>query len=202
MRWSSWRRAFECSRNIVDRRPAGGAAADAQVRVDSNRAWTGSCPSSIWPVHDDFNATAERRGCGRRRETELGVVPQMSMLQLHADGGAQRCGRRRSPDPTIDGLATRGHCRWSVALPRHPARWVDNTMVGRVQLHAARSHAASAIASGAATTSDTHGESGGRGWACTTRHATDTASGHSSSLPCACVPYATFTCRAAVPATS
>ena len=99
---------------------------------------------------------------GAAETTELGVVPNLSQIQLHADAAlnALRDAGLRAQD--IDGVATAGDSPVAIAhyLGIVP-KWVDGTSVGGCSFMIHVRHAAAAIASGLCNTVlITHGESG------------------------------------------
>ncbi len=99
---------------------------------------------------------------GAAETTELGVIPGLSQIQLHADAAlnAMRdCGLKPSD---IDGVATAGETPTTVAhyLGITP-KWVDGTAVGGCSFMIHVRHAAAAINEGlCSTVLVTHGESG------------------------------------------
>ena len=99
---------------------------------------------------------------GAAETTELGVIPGLSQIQLHADAAlnAMRdCGLKPSD---IDGVATAGETPTTVAhyLGITP-KWVDGTAVGGCSFMIHVRHAAAAINEGlCSTVLITHGESG------------------------------------------
>ena len=99
---------------------------------------------------------------GAAETTELGKVPGMSQIQLHADAALNAmadCGLKTSD---IDGVATAGHTPVEVAhyLGITP-KWVDGTAVGGCSFMIHVRHAAAAINEGlCSTVLITHGESG------------------------------------------
>jgi acetyl-CoA acetyltransferase len=102
---------------------------------------------------------------GAAETDELGVLPDISMLELHAQAAfnALRDAGVRPAD--VDGLATAGPLGIEVAhhLGLTP-RWVDGTNVGGSSFLMHVRHAAAAIAAGAAeVVLITHGESGRSG---------------------------------------
>lgn len=99
---------------------------------------------------------------GASETTEIGVLPQMSMLDLHADAALNALKDAGLTITDIDGIATAGPMAMEIShhLGITP-RWVDGTMVGGGSFMLLVRHAAAAIAAGAATTVlITHGESG------------------------------------------
>lgn len=106
-----------------------------------------------------------RRGVaivGACETTELGVIPQLSQIQLHADAALNAladCGLRPSD---VDGVATAGESPTAIAhqLGITPT-WVDGTAVGGCSFMLHVRHAAAAIGAGLCkTVLITHGQSG------------------------------------------
>jgi acetyl-CoA acetyltransferase len=134
---------------------------------------------------------------GAAETTGLGVLPEMSMIQLHAEAARNALADAGLTTADIDGIATAGPLPMEVShyLGITPS-WVDGTMVGGCSFMLHVRHAAAAIASGAATTVlVTHGESG-RSRVGMSRYAggaTDTVSGQFEAPYGALMPYATFT---------
>jgi len=99
---------------------------------------------------------------GAAETTELGEIPHLSQLQLHADAALNAladCGLRPSD---VDGVATAGESPTSIAhqLGITPT-WVDGTSVGGCSFMLHVRHAAAAIATGLCkTVLITHGQSG------------------------------------------
>jgi acetyl-CoA acetyltransferase len=99
---------------------------------------------------------------GAAETTKLGVIPDMSQIQLHADAALNAmmdCGLKPKD---IDGVATAGETPVQVAhyLGITPT-WVDGTAVGGCSFMIHVRHAAAAIEAGLAKTIlVTHGESG------------------------------------------
>ena len=99
---------------------------------------------------------------GAAETTKLGVIPDMSQIQLHADAALNAmadCGLRPKD---IDGIATAGETPVQLAhyLGITPT-WVDGTSVGGCSFMIHVRHAAAAIEAGLAKTIlITHGESG------------------------------------------
>jgi len=99
---------------------------------------------------------------GAAETTELGVIPGMSQIMLHADAALNAmadCGLKPSD---IDGVATAGESPVSIAhyLGITPT-WTDGTSVGGCSFMLHVRHAAAAIESGLCkTVLITHGESG------------------------------------------
>src|SRR5580692_4072902 len=102
---------------------------------------------------------------GAAETTKLGVIPDMSQIQLHADAALnamEDCGLRPKD---IDGIATAGETPVQLAhyLGITPT-WVDGTSVGGCSFMIHVRHAAAAIEAGLAKTIlVTHGESGRSG---------------------------------------
>jgi acetyl-CoA acetyltransferase len=99
---------------------------------------------------------------GAAETTKLGVIPDVSQIQLHADAALNAmvdCGLRPKD---IDGIATAGETPVQLAhyLGITPT-WVDGTSVGGCSFMIHVRHAAAAIETGLAKTIlVTHGESG------------------------------------------
>lgn len=99
---------------------------------------------------------------GAAETTQLGVIPDMSVIQLHADAALNAmadCGLKPSD---IDGVATAGESPTNIAhyLGITPT-WADGTSVGGCSFMLHVRHAAAAINEGLADTIlITHGESG------------------------------------------
>jgi acetyl-CoA acetyltransferase len=134
---------------------------------------------------------------GAAETTGLGVLPELSMIQLHAEAARNALADAGLTTADIDGVATGGPMPMEVShyLGITPA-WVDGTMVGGCSFMLHVRHAAAAIASGIATTVlITHGESG-RSRVGMSRYAVrapDTASGQFEVPYGALMPFATFT---------
>ena len=99
---------------------------------------------------------------GAAETTELGVIPDLAQIELHADAALNAmadCGLKPSD---IDGVATAGES--PVALAYHlgiKPRWADGTSVGGCSFMLHVRHAAAAINEGYCdTVLITHGESG------------------------------------------
>lgn len=98
-------------------------------------------------------------------ETELGKLPHLSMLELHATAAVAAVRDAGLDLGDIDGLATAGPLAAEVShyLGVTP-RWLDGTMLGGGSFMMLVRHAAAAISAGAATNVlITHGESGRSG---------------------------------------
>jgi acetyl-CoA acetyltransferase len=99
---------------------------------------------------------------GAAETTEMGKVPGMSQIQLHADAALNAMADCGLTIKDIDGVATAGHTPVELAhyLGITPT-WVDGTSVGGCSFMLHVRHAAAAIAEGLCTTVlITHGESG------------------------------------------
>ncbi len=99
---------------------------------------------------------------GAAETTELGLIPNLSQLQLHADAALNTLADAGLKPTDIDGVATAGESPTSVAhyLGITPT-WVDGTSVGGCSFMIHVRHAAAAINEGLCTTVlITHGESG------------------------------------------
>lgn len=102
---------------------------------------------------------------GASETTELGKIPGLGQLQLHADAALNALDDCRLTARDIDGVATAGHDPAEIAhyLGIEPD-WVDGTPVGGCSFLVHLRHAAAAIAAGQCTTVlITHGESGRSG---------------------------------------
>ncbi len=99
---------------------------------------------------------------GAAETTELGVIPDSSQIQLHADAALNTFADAGLTAKDIDGVATSGESPTAVAyyLGITPT-WVDSTSVGGCSFMLHVRHAAAAINDGLCTTVlITHGESG------------------------------------------
>jgi acetyl-CoA acetyltransferase len=99
---------------------------------------------------------------GAAETTGLGVLPGMSMLQLHAEAARNALADAGLSTADVDGIATAGPLPMEVShyLGIAPT-WIDSTNVGGCSFMLHVRHAAAAIAAGAArTVLITHGESG------------------------------------------
>jgi acetyl-CoA acetyltransferase len=99
---------------------------------------------------------------GAAETTKLGVIPDMSQIQLHADAALNALADAGLKPAEIDGVATAGETPVTVAhyLGITP-KWVDGTAVGGCSFMIHTRHAAAAIAAGLCeTVLITHGESG------------------------------------------
>jgi acetyl-CoA acetyltransferase len=99
---------------------------------------------------------------GAAETTDLGVIPGLSQIQLHADAALNAMKDAGLTASDIDGVATAGETPTTVAhyLGITPT-WVDGTAVGGCSFMLHVRHAAAAINEGLCTTVlITHGESG------------------------------------------
>jgi acetyl-CoA acetyltransferase len=99
---------------------------------------------------------------GAAETTELGVIPGLSQIQLHADAALNAMKDAGLKPGDIDGVATAGETPHSIAhyLGITPS-WVDGTAVGGCSFMIHVRHAAAAINEGLCkTVLITHGESG------------------------------------------
>jgi acetyl-CoA acetyltransferase len=102
---------------------------------------------------------------GAAESTKLGVIPDMSQIQLHADAALNAMADCGLKPKDIDGVATAGETPVQIAhyLGITPT-WVDGTSVGGCSFMIHVRHAAAAIEAGLAKTIlVTHGESGRSG---------------------------------------
>jgi acetyl-CoA acetyltransferase len=102
---------------------------------------------------------------GAAETTRLGVIPDISQIQLHADAAFDAMADAGLKPTDIDGIATAGETPVTVAhyLGVTP-KWVDGTAVGGCSFMIHVRHAAAAIESGLCkTVLITHGESGRSG---------------------------------------
>ena len=99
---------------------------------------------------------------GAAETTEMGRIPDVSVLQLHADAALNTMADAGLTPKDIDGVATAGESPTNVAwyLGITPT-WVDGTTVGGCSFMLHVRHAAAAINEGLCNTVlITHGESG------------------------------------------
>ncbi len=99
---------------------------------------------------------------GAAETTDLGVIPNLSQIQLHADAALNAMKDAGLKPADIDGVATAGETPTTVAhyLGITP-KWVDGTAVGGCSFMIHVRHAAAAINEGlCSTVLITHGESG------------------------------------------
>lgn len=99
---------------------------------------------------------------GAAETTQLGTIPDMSQIQLHADAALNALRDAGLKPSDIDGLATAGEDVAALAqyLGVEPT-WIDTTSVGGCSFMMHIRHATAAIASGLCNTVlITHGESG------------------------------------------
>ena len=102
---------------------------------------------------------------GAAETTDLGVIPNMSQLQLHADAALNTLADAGLTAADIDGVATAGESPTAIAhyLGITP-EWVDGTQVGGCSFMIHVRHAVAAIQQGLCkTVLITHGESGRSG---------------------------------------
>ena len=102
---------------------------------------------------------------GAAETTELGKIPDLSQVQLHADAALNTLADAGLQAKDIDGVATAGESPIAIAhyLGIAP-RWVDGSSVGGCSFMLHVRHAAAAIEAGYADTIlITHGESGRSG---------------------------------------
>ena len=102
---------------------------------------------------------------GAAESTEMGKLPDMSQIQIHADAALNAMKDAGLSIKNIDGVATAGHNVTEVAhyLGITPT-WVDGTSVGGCSFMLHVRHAAAAIEGGLCNTAlITHGESGRHG---------------------------------------
>jgi acetyl-CoA acetyltransferase len=102
---------------------------------------------------------------GAAETTELGKIPNLSQIQLHADAALNTLEDAGLKPGDIDGVATAGESPVAIAhyLGITP-RWVDGTAVGGCSFMLHVRHAAAAICEGLCkTVLITHGESGRSG---------------------------------------
>lgn len=102
---------------------------------------------------------------GAAETTDLGVIPNMSQIQLHADAALNALADAGLKASDIDGVATAGESPTAIAhyLGITP-EWVDGTQVGGCSFMIHVRHAVAAIQHGLCkTVLITHGESGRSG---------------------------------------
>jgi acetyl-CoA acetyltransferase len=102
---------------------------------------------------------------GAAETTDLGLIPNMSQLQLHADAALNTLADAGLSIADIDGVATAGESPTAIAhyLGITP-KWVDGTSVGGCSFMLHVRHAVAAIQHGLCeTVLITHGESGRSG---------------------------------------
>lgn len=102
---------------------------------------------------------------GAAESSQLGLAPQVSQVQLHADAALNALADCGLSPGDIDGLACAAE--WPTEIAHYlgiTPTWVDGTMVGGCSFMLHVRHAAAAIAAGlCSTVLITHGESG-RSW--------------------------------------
>jgi len=88
---------------------------------------------------------------GASETDEIGTLPQMSALELHAQAGRNALRDAGLTIADVDGIATAGPLAMEVShhLGIQP-RWLDGTMIGGGSFLLHVRHAAAAIAAGAA----------------------------------------------------
>ena len=99
---------------------------------------------------------------GAAETTELGRIPDLSIIGLHADAALNTLADAGLTPADIDGIATAGESPVALAhyLGITPA-WLDGTSVGGCSFMLHVRHAAAAIEAGlCSTVLITHGESG------------------------------------------
>ena len=133
---------------------------------------------------------------GASETREVGVLPDRSMIQLHAEAALAALADAGLTAADVDGVATAGPLPLEVShhLGITP-RWLDGTMVGGCSFMLHVRHAAAAIAAGeASVVLITHGESG-RSRVGTGAYRANPASaqGQFEAPFGALAPYATFT---------
>lgn len=102
---------------------------------------------------------------GAAETTELGKIPDLSQLQLHADAALNAMADAGLKPSDIDGVATAGASPMDIVhyMGIEP-RWVDGTSVGGCSFMLHVRHAVAALEAGQASTIlITHGESGRSG---------------------------------------
>ena len=102
---------------------------------------------------------------GAAETTKLGIIPDLSQIQLHADAALNAMADAGLKPSDIDGIATAGETPVTLAhyLGITP-NWIDGTAVGGCSFMIHVRHAAAAIAAGyCKTVLITHGESGNSG---------------------------------------
>ena len=133
---------------------------------------------------------------GASETREVGVLPDRSMIQLHAEAALAALADAGLAAADVDGVATAGPLPLEVShhLGITP-RWLDGTMVGGCSFMLHVRHAAAAIAAGeASVVLITHGESGrSRIGAGAYRANPASARGQFEAPFGALAPYATFT---------
>jgi acetyl-CoA acetyltransferase len=133
---------------------------------------------------------------GASETRDVGVLPDRSMIQLHAEAALAALADAGLTAADVDGVATAGPLPLEVShhLGITP-RWLDGTMVGGCSFMLHVRHAAAAIAAGeASVVLITHGESGrSRVGAGAYRANPASAQGQFEAPFGALAPYATFT---------
>jgi acetyl-CoA acetyltransferase len=102
---------------------------------------------------------------GAAETTRLGIIPELSVIGLHADAALNAMADAGLRPSEIDGLATAGEYPPALAAYLGLApKWIDGTSVGGCSFMLHVRHAAAAIEAGYCTTVlVTHGESGRSG---------------------------------------
>ncbi|WP_026918452.1 thiolase C-terminal domain-containing protein [Gordonia shandongensis] len=133
---------------------------------------------------------------GAAETAGLGTVPDMSVLDLHAEAARRALADAGMSIADVDGVATAGPLAMEVShhLGIRP-RWLDGTVVGGCSFMVHVRHAAAAIAAGAAdVVLITHGESGRSGVGAPKRVPNPASFvGQFEQVYGAVAPYATFT---------
>src|SRR5712672_3669363 len=134
---------------------------------------------------------------GAAETDRIGVVPDRSVIQLHAEAARNALADAGLTPADVDGIATAGPLPLEVShyLGITP-RWLDGTMVGGCSFMLHVRHAAAAIAAGAANAVlITHGESGRSrlGMSRMSGMSTDTPMGQFEVPYGALMPFANFT---------
>ncbi|MEV5843592.1 thiolase [Streptomyces sp. NPDC051985] len=133
---------------------------------------------------------------GAAETDEIGKLPGMSVLELHAQAGLNALRDAGLTPADVDGLATAGPL--AIEVSHHlgiTPRWLDGTMIGGGSFMLHVRHAAAAIASGAAEiVLITHGESGRSGVGAAPFSPSPSGPGGQFQAPYGAVtPYSTFT---------
>ncbi|MEU6371569.1 thiolase [Streptomyces sp. NPDC046909] len=133
---------------------------------------------------------------GAAETDEIGRLPGMSVLELHAQAGLNALRDAGLTPADVDGLATAGPM--AIEVSHHlgiTPRWLDGTMIGGGSFMLHVRHAAAAIAAGAAdVVLITHGESGRSGVGAAPFRPSPSGPGGQFQTPYGAVtPYSTFT---------
>jgi len=133
---------------------------------------------------------------GAAETEEIGVLPNLSVIELHAQAAIAALRDAGLTVADVDGLATAGPMPMEVShhLGVTP-RWFDGTMVGGCSFLAHVRHAAAAIAAGAASVVlITHGQSGRSRVGALPHHTNPSSADGQFEAPYGAVtPYSTFT---------